>query len=389
MEHAEEVRIIETILAAIENNEIPMGEGEFRRPVSNYISQDVLDQEVKLLFRGYPIIVGHSSQVQNPGDFITHDLSGVPIVVLRAKSGKLNAFLNVCRHRGARLVPEACGNDKKAFVCPYHAWTYDADGRLIHVPIPEGFPSLDRDEFGLGPIPVESKHGFIWVKFAPHSDLAELDNHIGEMAPDLELFSADTPFLYKSEVLTKSYNWKIGLEIFLELYHFKTLHRNSSFPIFYDTVGLYDRRYPHWRVITPKKRITKLAEVDRSRWRLRPEVTMGYYIFPNTFMFVEQNVISVMTVFPKGLGETTLSFMYLAAARAKDERVAKILDMNIEMMWAAAEEDFGIGELVQLGINSGANEYMNFGRYEKGLDDFHSAIEDALHASALPFSTRP
>jgi nitrite reductase/ring-hydroxylating ferredoxin subunit len=389
MDHAEEVRILENILATLENKHIPMGEGEFRRAVSTYTSVDLFQRELECLFRNYPIIVGHSSQVQNPGDYITHDLSGIPIVILRTKSGKLNAFVNVCRHRGARLVPEACGSDKKAFVCPYHAWTYDTDGQLINIPIPEGFPSLDRNQFHLVPIPAESKYGFVWVKFTPYSNLAELDSHIGLMAADLKGFSADTPFLYKTEVLTKSFNWKIGLEIFLELYHFKTLHKNSSFPIFYDTVGIYDRRYPHWRVITPKKRITKLAYVDRSNWRLRPEVTMGYYIFPNTFMFVEHRLISVMTVFPNGIGQTILSFMYLAASRATDERFAKVIDLNIEMMWTAAAEDFMIGESVQVGLTSGANEYMNFGRYEKGLDDFHSTIEDALKVSTSALTRRP
>jgi len=381
MNHATEVRLIEKILTSLEENQIPMEDDESRSPVSNYCSEERFKQEVETLFKGYPIIVGHSSQVRLPGDFITHDLAGISIVVVRSQEGKLNGFLNVCRHRGTQLVTEACGSNRKAFVCPYHAWTYDTDGKLIHIPLPEGFPSIDREQFALVPIPVESKAGFIWVKFTPHSDLGDMARYLGPVAEDLDSFSFDSYVVYRSEQISKSFNWKIGIDIFLESYHFRVLHRRSSYPIFFDTVGIYDRFYPHLRLITPKRKITRLAGVDRSKWQLRPNVTMAYYIFPNTFMFIEQHLITVFTVFPAGIDHATIAGMYLVSSRAKDARMKKIWDANIEMLWAAAEEDFMIGESLQKGLRSGANTFMNFGRYEKSLDFFHSTIEEAVNSS--------
>src|SRR5262245_31454891 len=93
-------------------------------PVANYTSAARLAAEQEVLFRRHPLIVGHHSELPAPGDFLTHDSSGVPILVVHGRDGGLRAFLNVCRHRGTRLVAEERGQ-RKGLVCRYHGWTYD------------------------------------------------------------------------------------------------------------------------------------------------------------------------------------------------------------------------------------------------------------------------
>jgi nitrite reductase/ring-hydroxylating ferredoxin subunit len=99
-------------------------------PAPTFVPVDAYADESTRLFRELPLVVGHVSQLAAPGDFFTHDATGVPLLVVRGDDGELRAFLNVCRHRGTRVEPAACGT-RKAFVCPYHAWSYGCDGALI------------------------------------------------------------------------------------------------------------------------------------------------------------------------------------------------------------------------------------------------------------------
>src|SRR5207247_2440508 len=130
--------------------------------------------EKRVLFRAYPLLVGLSCRVAAPGDWLTDDDSGMPILVVRTGAGTLRAFANVCRHRGARVV-DGCGSGKRALSCPYHGWTYGLDGRLIDVPGEEGFAGLSREEHSLRPLPVVEKYGLVWVRPAPTAPEATID----------------------------------------------------------------------------------------------------------------------------------------------------------------------------------------------------------------------
>jgi nitrite reductase/ring-hydroxylating ferredoxin subunit len=125
-----------------------------------------------------PITIGHTSQLTNTRDYITDDVSGIPVIAMRQEDGTLKAFLNVCRHRGVRVVTECAGN-RRSFTCPYHGWTYGPDGGLRGIPYRQAFPSIDRDERGLREIPVQERHGLLWVHVDPNSsiDVAEFLGH--------------------------------------------------------------------------------------------------------------------------------------------------------------------------------------------------------------------
>lgn len=107
-------------------------------------------------------IVAHSSQVASPGDFITRDLLGTPVLVVRNQDGSAKAFLNVCRHRGATVELRDAGNCRR-FVCPYHGWTYETDGSLAAVRCAEGFPTLDIENTSLVELRCFEAAGLLWV----------------------------------------------------------------------------------------------------------------------------------------------------------------------------------------------------------------------------------
>ncbi len=115
----EESQIIKSVLRHVENGTTDMQPEVMENPVSNYMDSENLQCEVDVLFRKCPIIMGHVAQLAEAGDFFTNDDAGIPILVTRTNAGEVKAFMNVCRHRGARLTDKPCGKSK-TFSCPYH-----------------------------------------------------------------------------------------------------------------------------------------------------------------------------------------------------------------------------------------------------------------------------
>ena len=140
MKHATQV---ETLRKMFKLREVDRDEDMLGRvvqvPASVYMDNAVLERELETAFRDYPLVVGASTQVREPGSYLLSPWDRLPFVVVRDKGGALRAFLNVCRHRGARLVS---GNEKelKFFTCPFHGWVYGLDGELKGVTKPYNFP---------------------------------------------------------------------------------------------------------------------------------------------------------------------------------------------------------------------------------------------------------
>ena len=157
----EERGIIEDILKIAERGKPHLLPDVMENPVSNYNDPAQLQREVDVLSRNFPIIIGHASDLVEPGNFLTQDIAGAPVLVTRDREGAVQAFLNVCRHRGARLEGRPCGK-AATFSCPYHAWTYGLDGRLRGMPQPFGFDGADRDKLGLVEVPAFEHLGERW-----------------------------------------------------------------------------------------------------------------------------------------------------------------------------------------------------------------------------------
>ncbi|MEW6729962.1 MAG: SRPBCC family protein [Acidobacteriota bacterium] len=377
MENSTQLDLIERALYCLEQQTTHMVETSSAQPVEYYYSNKRLEKEQQVLFRQYPVIVAHASELKKPGDFVSHDETGIPIVVIHGEDGRLKAFINVCRHRGTRLVPEKRGGGKKAFVCPYHGWTYDQEGKLIHITDRIGFPDLNCDQMGLVSVAVESRYGFVWVKPVPGSSI-DIATYLGAIGGEIEAFAGADNIVYKPTVIRRTLNWKLVVDIFLEAYHVKYVHRNSIYPIFFNNVGLHDRFYPHSRNTFPKRKILELKSIDKKEWSIRPYANLLYFIFPNTLLLVEPDHIAVVTVFPDGTDNAILLTATLLPAFPSNEKEERYWGKNIDILMTAVNEDLLIGESIQKGLRSGANTHLTFARFEQSLKCFHDAIEDAL-----------
>ena len=196
-----------------------------------YTDADVFELEMERIFGRAWMFAGHTSQIPNPGDYVTSDIGRQPIIFIRHKDGTPQVLLNRCAHRGPKVCNEPCGN-AKALTCLYHGWTYDTDGTLIDVSMPEGAAaSFDKKDFSLAKAPRMGEYrGFIFVSLADTG--VSFDEFLGPMkaniddlvdrAPDGEI-SLDAGFhryYFRG-------NWKLQVENVLDSYHVPFSHAST------------------------------------------------------------------------------------------------------------------------------------------------------------------
>jgi phenylpropionate dioxygenase-like ring-hydroxylating dioxygenase large terminal subunit len=375
MEHATQVRLIKTALDQFDRNASDMQGGEAFSPLIRYLDPGICKREVEVLFRKLPLVICAASQVAKPGDCLTHDLSGVPILVLRGRDGVLRAFLNVCRHRGTRLVPAGQTECKGAIVCPYHAWTFAQDGRLVGVPHEEGFPTLNKAENGLVELQAHEAYGLVFVIPSPQERKFDFDAWFGEAGADLRRFGMDSSAHYFPRRFSRKMNWKMMFDANLETYHFRFAHTNTIAPMFGDNKGVFDVFDPHMRMFLPKRRMLELREKNESEWNARWAGNIIYALFPNTIVLVEPDHAMTMTVWPDGPEHAVIDSVALIPQEPQTDKARDYWDRNMEIFWKALDEDYDMMESMQSTMHSGANTDLRFGRFEHLSTRFHEIVE--------------
>ena len=183
----------------------------------HYVDPAIYAVEMQKIFRRQWLCVGHVSDVPHVGDYVTDDLIGERIIVVRSSESRIQAFLNVCRHRGHHVCSEARGNTK-AFTCPYHQWGYGLDGRLKRAPGFKDGEDIDHGSWGLHEIELGLWNGFIFVwlgkeKAKPIAQCFAFDN------TDLARLHPEHMKEVGRERSRIASNWKVLLENYLECYH--------------------------------------------------------------------------------------------------------------------------------------------------------------------------
>ncbi len=385
MQHADQVTYIERLLAMARTNTRDDAPGLSHAPVAEYFDPARYDSEVGLLFRRYPVVVAFSGQLRKPGDFVTHTETGQPILVVRGTDGVLRAFLNVCRHRSASVEPKACGAGKRAFVCPYHGWTYDLTGRLLGISDGAAFGDLDRASHGLRGLAVAEKYGLIWVvptALEPGQDTAlDIDAYLGPVKADLANWDMTNWEVHSAVPIRPRMNWKLVVDTFLEQYHFRYAHGGSVYGLFLDNIAAFERMDRHLCAVAAKRNLAEVETQPRESWRILNHAVVLYQLFPNTVLIYGRDHCSVFATFPVSAEE---SIMHLSVLVDPQERAKKPDDYwngTFNMLQKALGEDFAIAEGIQRNFHTGANSQQTFGKFEKALGWYHDGIHAALAAT--------
>ncbi|MBO0868741.1 MAG: aromatic ring-hydroxylating dioxygenase subunit alpha, partial [Micromonosporaceae bacterium] len=298
-----------------------------------------------------------------PGAYRTVPVGRESLLVNRAADGSVRAFLNVCRHRGARLCTDEAGSVRRSFRCPYHAWTYDLDGRLVAAPNLARMPDIDRVEYGLVPVHVREWLGYVWVCLADQPPPFDRDvvgavtARLGD-AGAIDRYRMAELRLGRRIVYDVAANWKLLVENFMECYHCATIHPELV-AVLPEFAGGYAAQYyvGHGAAFADRvegftvdgsaglARIpTLLAEQDRRYFAIT--------IRPQVFLNLVPDHVIAHRMYPLGVDRTVVEcdWLYLPEVVA----AGSDLDRSVELFHRVNQQDFEACERCQPAMSSRA-----------------------------------
>lgn len=342
-------------------------------PYAWYSDPDVLDRERERIFARRWQYVGHTGQVSEPGSVASVRAGHVPVLLVRDGERKLRAFLNVCRHRGAQLVDEEAR--RSTIQCPYHAWTYELDGRLRSAPRSDGEPCFDRDELGLVGLAVGTWGPFVFVNPAPGAE--PLDETLGDL-PDLVAsagIEVEALRFRKRSTSTYTANWKVCCENFLECYHCQVAHPGLAkvLDTSEETYRLEEARW-HSSQYGPVKAgwtggFDPTGAVERGQF---------HFLFPNVTINVSPGSpnLSIGPVLPETPDRTVRFLDYFFGPDTDEAWIESMLEWDDQV----GEEDRDLVERVQRGVASGLLERGRLFESERLIGHFDGLVREALEA---------
>lgn len=395
MNAATQAELMERVLAKLDSGSDPMVDEVLMHPVDRYVRLDHLERERETLFNNYPLVIGYSDDVRNPGDFFTDDLAGKSLLVVRGDDGVMRGFHNVCGHRGAKIESAASGNQRR-FNCPYHAWSYDCAGSLRKIQYDDGFIGVDREARSLVEIPVAERHGLIWAKPGGRpGESLDIGTYLGALDEELSSFGMNGYVHERTDVLRQPFNWKLVVDGFLETYHIRFLHRNTIGPYIKSNFAMFDPFGVHGRMIGLRTSFKKaVVEASPDEREFLPHIAIIYLIFPNTVLVWQSDHFEVWSVFPDPeapIGMVARASL-LAPQRATSDEETLHWDKNWKiLMKTVLEEDFVIAKTMQKGFQTGARSHAVFGRQEATLQHYHLTLEREMAAGQTnsAFAPRP
>ena len=270
----------------------------------------------------------------------------------------------------------------KYIVCPYHGWTFDLTGRLVGITDGAWFGDVDKPTHGLKPLAVAERCGLVFVLPAvlepgQNAEL-DMDGFLGPVKDDLKSWDMQTWEVQSTTPLRPRMNWKLVIDTFLELYHFRYLHGKSVAPLFLDNITSYERRGRHSRFAVCKPSILEVENQPREDWRLRDHAVVLYNLFPNTVLAYTADHCGVFTSYPVTPDESLINVSILVDPVERAKRHEKYWETNQNLILAALDEDFTVGATIQANFRSGANKVQTFGKFEKALGWYHEDLTQAL-----------
>jgi carnitine monooxygenase subunit len=374
-------RMVEAVAAKRGNNAdapLPLHKGV-------YIDPARFEAERTKLFLGEPIVAGVSGDIPEPGDYLLFDAAGPSIIVSRGKDGVARAFLNMCTHRGAKLIEavEPHSGHAARLTCPFHAWTFDAAGKLIGQPSKDAFAGCEIGSRNLVELPCAEHLGLIFVR-PGGGDAIDAEAHLGELGEILAALELHRAVPVKKGVLTADSNWKFALDTYGEGYHFGTLHSSTIGQTHYNDITVLDRFGRNHRVGFPDKSLGALVDTPESEW---PDSDYGgvHHIFPNTIVFfgaVTPGVYftQIFRLFPDGVGKTRCQFAVYAPFGIESDEHKAMCEMAYDATATVVQtEDYRVASNGYANLlTAPADFHVVLGANEAALQSVHRNIADAI-----------
>jgi len=353
-----------------------------------YFDPEFFEAEKKAFLGAAPQVVCHESEIREPGEWRSLEYLGESVIVVRGDDGRVRAFSNVCRHRGSRLV-DGAGGCARVLTCPYHAWSYGRDGRLVGVPHRNEYPGLETEKLGLFPVALENWRGFLFVALEAGSpSVAEMmAPYEDEVAP---YRFEELRVLGRVTVRPRKLNWKTLCDNYSDHLHIPVGHPGLT--------RLFGRNYridaqPHADRMQGDLIDTDSANPsERAYQRYLPKADhlpsshqrkwLYYKLFPNIAFDIYPDQVDFMQFLPVSSTETLLrEISYALPDDRREMKAVRYLNWRINRRVNA--EDTELVTRVQLGMQSSSYKAGPLGTSEVCLRSFAQKLRRLIPEARL------
>lgn len=355
-------------------------------PASTYTCPVQFERERDALFRRLPLVAGLSRDLP-VGHAMLFEAAGPSVLLTRGRDGTVRAFRNLCTHRGAKLLTggEGICAKRARLTCPFHAWTFDLEGRLIAQPGRAGFDGHKEGSRPLLPVAVEERHGLIFVQ--PEGAL-DLDRHLGPMADILAFLELESAEPVKRGHIDCAANWKYALDTYGEGYHFASLHPSNIGITHMSDVAVFDALGQHHRIAFPTKAMADLKGKPDSDWPAW-DYNAVHFLFPNTVIFVGsvepgKTFVQLFRLFPSAVDRMRCQFAVYAPGGVRDEAHRAETEMGYDLTEQVVRtEDYAQAEASFDALRGApAGFQVILGRNEIALQRFHAHVAEVCGSEA-------
>jgi choline monooxygenase len=345
-------------------------------PASWYIDPRILELELETTFANTWQYACRLDQVREPGQFVTLELAGEPLLVVRGSDQALRGFFNVCRHHAAAVMTEREGCAKR-LQCPYHGWTYTLEGALKAAPAFEGVRNFDPADHGLIPVATTVWENWVFVRLA--ADGPSLEEALGpEVLAQVRALDLAKLHWFDRRHYVFDCNWKVFVDNYLDGgYHVPCLHEGLGSVLDYHKYTIENGRR-HCLQSSPM--VTRGAERETGAVR-KGDRAYYYWFYPNFMFNWYEGVMDTNLVYPRGVDQTEVIFDFWFADVSEAAR--EFNRASIEIANRVQDEDEGICRSVQRGLHSRAYDTGRLSvRREAGEQLFHQLLHADLRAGA-------
>lgn len=378
--HSDEMlTLVRRALAHYENKTTDQAPEVMPNSIDAYVNETRYKEEVERIFKHLPLALCLSSELPEENSYRSMNVIDTPVLITRDKDHKIRAFLNVCRHRGSKVCEEGSGV-KRNFICPYHAWTYDHQGKLVGMYGEKTFGDIKKEEFGLIELECTERSGLVWVMLSP-GETFDIDQWLGDFTYELETLNLKDWHIHEQRELVGP-GWKVALDGYLEAYHHNQLHGDT---VGKHTVGnllVLDTYGPHQRLTFGRKSLKDLIGKPESEWDSPLEnIRLIHSGFPNlSISGVLGDHCLVSQIFPTASPDRTITRQTILSAKEPKtpEEIANTNEFSEMVRQAVVDEDYKIGLEIQSNISHlGSNNFV-YGKNEPAVQNYHAWIKDFM-----------
>jgi len=347
------------------------------RPNAIFTGRERFEAEQSRIFARHAVPVTVSALLPEPGSVVAVEAYGKPLMVARTRQNEIKVFINACQHKGAKLLEDCEVRKQGRVVCPYHAWTYGIDGKLIGVARSDMFEGLDKSTRNLKELPSKVWGGVVYAQLdGGELDISQLSDQLAE---DFTALGLPEAHVYGRKVFELDANWKLVLEPFLEGYHVQRLHAASIGDLFVDAPSIVDTFGANVRQVSGRigyEPAVLDADPDTNVHKL---VTHAYTGFPNVVVITSQYYTSVMILMPRDVDRTTVHYFMLTPGPATTPKAAEVFERSYDLIIKVfAGEDFRAAQISQAGLSAGVPTETVYCGLETNVIRYYDALESLL-----------